>query len=104
MPGIDFNRVRSSISLAQVLELLHFVPQRSAAIQLRGPCPVHRDKHSNSRSFSVNLTRNQYRCFQCGSAGGQLELWAQVKHLTVYDAAIDLCRTLGVDTPWIHRW
>lgn len=104
MPGIDFAIVRSKISLAQVLDLVGFVPQRRSANQLRGPCPVHRCTRRRSRSFSANLTRQQYRCFHCGSAGSQLELWAGVTQQTVYAAALDLCQRLGVDVPWIHRW
>jgi hypothetical protein len=104
MPGIDFAVVRSKISLAQVLDLLGFVPQRRSANRLRGPCPVHRPCPPHSRLFSANLTRNQYRCFHCGSAGSQLELWADVTKQTVHAAAIDLCQRLAMDVPWIHRW
>jgi DNA primase len=104
MPGIDFAIVRSSISLAQVLELVGFVPLRRAGHQLRGPCPMRRCIARDGRSFSANLTRNQFQCFKCGAAGSQLELWAFVTHQTVYAAAIDLCHRLGIDVPWMRRW
>jgi hypothetical protein len=29
-----------------------------------------------------------------------LELWAAVHHLPLYQAALDLCRTLGHPIPW----
>jgi DNA primase len=104
MPGIDFNVVRSSVSIAQVLDLIGFEPAVSHGDQLRGRCPVHGSNSPRSKSFSVNLTKHRYQCFKCGSAGGQLELWAAVRGITVYQAALDLCEQLGVEVPWIRRW
>jgi hypothetical protein len=104
MPGIDFATVRSKISLAQVLDLLGFILQERSGNQVRGPCPVPRSSTGRRRSFSANLAENQYRCFKCGSAGSQLELWAAVKGQSVYAAALDLCNQLGIEVPWIHRW
>jgi hypothetical protein len=31
-------------------------------------------------------------------------LWAAATNLPLYQAAINLCRTLGMEVPWIHRW
>ena len=104
MPGVDFNVVRSSISMAQVLELLDFEAVVCSGDQLRGPCPVHRSRSAQSTSFSVNLASNRYQCFKCGSAGGQLELWAAVQGISVYQAALDLCERFGVEVPWVRRW
>ena len=66
MPGVDFNVLRTEITMEQVLNQLGFQP--------------------TSRS------------------GNQLELWAAVNKLSVYEAAIDLCRVLGREVPWIQRW
>lgn len=104
MPGVDFVAVRSKIKLGQVLDLLGFVAHERSGSQVRGACPVHGSKSSRSRSFSANLAKNQYRCFKCGSAGSQLELWAAVHGLTVYAAALDLCNRLGIEVPWIRHW
>ena len=41
---------------------------------------------------------------KCHSKGNQLEFWAAVHQLPIYEAAIDLCRALGRDVPWIERW
>lgn len=102
MPGIDFAVVRSRISLAQVLDLLQFVPLRRNGAQLRGACPV-RQCNSPDRRFSANIARNQFRCFTCGVQGSQLELWAAATDQTVYQAALDLCHRLGIEVPWIRR-
>ena len=104
MPGISFAAVRALISLADVLELLGFVPHEARGDQVRGPCPVHRSLSSKSRSFSANLKRNVYRCFKCGSAGNQLDLYAASRHLTLFAAAVALCAELGREVPWVERW
>jgi hypothetical protein len=31
-------------------------------------------------------------------------LWAAATKLPLYQAAIDLCRALDMEVPWIHRW
>ena len=36
--------------------------------------------------------------------GNQLELYAAVHDMTIYQAAIELCSVLGRDVPWIKRW
>src|SRR5437899_5027524 len=68
MPGVDYRQLRASISIAEILQLIRFVPAQASGQQLRGPCPVHGSRSPSSRSFSVNLKTNVYRCFQCGSA------------------------------------
>ena len=104
MPGIDFDVLRNEIRIDQVLDLLEFQPNSRSGDQLRGPCPVHGSSSDRSRSFSVNLTTGRYYCFKCNSKGNQLELWAAVHRISIYQAAVDLCRALGRDVPWIHRW
>jgi hypothetical protein len=42
MPGVDFQTVRSMVSMAQVLELIGFVFHEGSGDQLRGPWPVPR--------------------------------------------------------------
>ena len=100
MPGIDFARVRAEIALADVLKLIGFVPCATSRDQVRGPCPLHHAASAHSRSFSANLTRHIYRCFKCGSAGNQLELYARVTGLSLFEAAIALCRQLHHEIPW----
>ena len=41
MPGLDFQRLRSEITMAEVLELLGFVATNGSGDQLYGPCPLH---------------------------------------------------------------
>jgi hypothetical protein len=100
MPGINFAAVRSAIPLADVLRLVGFIACETSGDQVRGPCPVHRSRSSMSRSFSANQRKHVYRCFTCGSSGNQLDLYASVTGLTVYEAAIALCKQFHREIPW----
>ncbi len=104
MPGVDFNVLRTEITMEQVLNQLGFQPTNRSENQLHGPCPVHGSTSTRSRTFSVNLTNRRYYCHKCHSHGNQLELWAAVHNLSMYDAALDLCHVLGREVPWIQRW
>lgn len=101
MPGVRFQEVRSLVSMTQVLELLGFVAQKTSGEEVRGACPVHGSTSPRSRSFSANVKKRVYRCFRCGSAGNQLELYAAATHQSLYAAAVDLCQRVGCPVPWI---
>ena len=104
MPGVDFNVLRTEITMEEVLRQLRFQPTSRSGDQLPGPCPVHGSTSPGSRTFSVNLTIGRYYCHKCHSHGNQLELWAAVHNLSLYEAAVDLCRVLAREVPWVHRW
>ncbi len=104
MPGVDYRAVQSRVPMAKVLKWLGFAACGVRGEQLRGPCPVHRSQSPRSRSFSVHLGREVCRCFRCGFTGNQIQLWAEWKEMTVYEAAVDLCRQAGEEVPWIERW
>jgi DNA primase len=104
MPGVNYSELQSLVPMARVLELLSLVGRGASGDQMRGPCPVHGSQSSRSRSFSVHLTRGVCRCFKCGFAGNQIQLWAALKAMTLYEAAVDLCQQAGVEVPWIERW
>jgi DNA primase len=100
MPAIDYRMLRREIDIKAVLKLLGFVPTSRRGDQVRGPCPIHR---SQNKSFSANLAGNVYRCFRCGSAGNQLDLWAAAKQLPLHQAAKDLCEKLHHPLPLLPR-
>jgi DNA primase len=104
MPGIDFDRVRAEITMEQVLSLLGFQPSSRSGVQWYGSCPLHESTSKRRRSFSVNVAIGRYFCHRCQSHGHPLELWAAATKLPLHQAAIDLCRRLGRDIPWIERW
>jgi DNA primase len=104
VPGIHFAEVRAQITMAEVLDLLGFVPSSISGAHVRGPCPLHRSGKGRSRSFSAHLERQVYRCFRCGSFGNQLDLYAAAKGLTIFAAAVKLCEQLHREIPWVYRW
>ena len=105
MPGVDFEILRNEISMQAVLGLLRWQPTSRRGVQRYGPCPINESSSSvRRRTFSVNLDTGRYYCHQCHSQGNAMELWAAVRRMTIYQAAIDLCQVLGRDVPWIRRW
>jgi transposase InsO family protein len=98
-PALDFTVVRAAISIAAVLQLLGYEPQRHQGTQHRGPCPLHGSSSGTSRCFSVNETQNVFHCFKCGQRGNALDLWAAATRQTPYDAALDLCQRLNITVP-----
>src|SRR5438874_244540 len=104
MPGIHFAEIRALIPMSAVLDLVGFVPIEASPYHVRGPCPVHQPRSPRSRSFSANLKRHVYQCFTCGSAGNQLDLYAAITGLTVFEAALALCEQLHQEIPWVRRW
>jgi transposase len=99
---IDFAALREQITIQQALsQLQHIEHLQGNATQRRGPCPIHGSQRPTSRSFSVNLERNLFRCFspECQAHGNVLDLWAAIHNLTLYEAAKHLAATFGIDPP-----
>ena len=104
MPGVDFTAVQARVPMSKVLELVGFAARGIRGDQLHGPCPVHGSTSPRSRSFSVNLGKDLCYCHKCAFGGNQIHLWAKLKGMWPYEAAIDLCRETHADVPWIERW
>ncbi len=104
MPGVDFHAVQDRVPMSRVLELIEFVASGASGDQLHGPCPVHKSQSMRSRSFSVNLAQDLCYCHKCGFKGNQIQLWARLNDMKIYEAAVDLCNKAGVEVPWIERW
>ncbi len=97
--SIDYQAFRDQVTFDQVLAATGH-PVGSAS-QHRGPCPLHEPESTSGRSFSVNLKRNIFRCFDsaCRAQGNVLEFWMAYRKLPRYEAAEDLARTLHIDLP-----
>jgi hypothetical protein len=105
LPPIDYQALREEVGIGAVLELLGFHAVSRHGDQLRGPCPIHHSSNERSRSFSVNLAKNAYRCFSpsCGSQGNQIDLFAAAVKLPLLQAAHELCACLGIRPPRLER-
>jgi DNA primase len=101
MPGIDYQQLRRTIPMRQVLDLIGFQASWRQGPQFRGRCPIPGCCSASGRSFSVHLTRQIYHCFACRSWGNALDLWAAVQRLSLHQAALDLCRVTNLNPPWL---
>ena len=64
----------------------------------------HGSTAGTGRCFSANLELQTFHCFKCGRSGNALDLWAAATNQNPYDAAVDLCRRLGIPLPNLrHR-
>ena len=99
MVGIDYQAVRSLIPMADVLHWIGFTPTTHCGSQLRGPCPLPKCPSRTQRAFSVHLPKQLYHCFTCRNHGNQLDLWAAVHELNLYNAAVDLCQRAHTAVP-----
>ena len=104
VPGINFNRLRAEITMAEVLDLLGFEAVARSGVQWYGCCPLHEAPAKGQRYFSANLALGRYYCHRCHSHGNAIELWAAATKRPLYQATIDLCQRLGREVPWIKRW
>jgi transposase len=98
---VDFAQLRKHISMQQVLQELHAWDKlKGHGVQRRGPCPIHEPSSTDGRSFSVNLQKNIFQCFDasCGARGNVLDLWAQSHGLTLAQATRDLADRFGIVT------
>ena len=96
---IDFAHLKSQLPLARVLEHLGLASRlRGAGPQRRCACPIHRGD-ARGRTFSVNLDDNVFHCFDkaCGKHGDVIDLWAELHHLGLREAALDLVQTFDLE-------
>jgi DNA primase len=101
MPGIDYHQLRQQITISEVLDLIGFQPAWRHGPQLRGPCPIPGCCSTSHCPFSVHLARQVYHCFACRSYGNAMDLWAAVRGLPIYQAALDICHVTHLDPPWL---
>ncbi len=99
---VDFAHVRQRVTMQQVLEQLGYLELlKGSGPQRRGPCPVHQARGKPNPSFSVNLDRHIFQCFDpgCRAKGNVLDLWAAVHGLTLPAAARDMASTFALELP-----
>jgi len=98
--SVDYGHLRGQISIERVLRHLgHLDRLRGGGPQRRGPCPVHGSTRESSRSFSVNLKKNVFQCFnsKCAAAGNALDLWALLHAQPLHQAALDMASTFNLE-------
>jgi transposase len=95
-PQVDFAFLRQQVRMEQVLQQLGLLQTlRGRGLQRRGPCPIHGQGNDSQPTFSAHLGKGLFQCFHatCGAQGNVLDLWAAVRKLSLYEAALDLAQT-----------
>jgi transposase len=95
-PKVDFAFLRQQVTMEQVLRHLGLFEQlRGRGLQRRGCCPVHSPLGQGQKTFSVHLGKQVFQCFEarCAVHGNVLDLWAAIRRLPLYEAALDLAAT-----------
>ena len=90
--------------MARVLEHLGLSSRlRGSGPQRRCACPLQR-ADGRGRTFSVNLDDNVFHCFdaRCGKQGDVIDLWAELHHLSLREAALDLVQTFDLEPAPAH--
>jgi hypothetical protein len=90
MPYIDFQELKSRVSIEQAIQLLG-LRLKPSYDQLRGPCPT--CKFGGDRVLAVSPSKSMFYCHAGLTGGDQIALVAHVKALETYQAAAFLDRT-----------
>jgi hypothetical protein len=94
MPYIDFEEVKANVTIRQVCDALQWKPSGGNAHTWYGPCPLHCSNHVGQRYLrrccSIDLAQNRWYCHKCKKGGNQLDLFAQARKLSLYEAALVL--------------
>jgi hypothetical protein len=93
---VDFKAVKEAVSMQMVIEHYGIKGLRKSKDELRGACPFPGGTNSNKRAFSVNLSKNVFKCFVCGSRGNVLDFVAAMDSCSVREAALKLAEWFGV--------
>lgn len=95
-PPLDFAELRRQVSMEQVLNHVGILGElRGSGAQRRGRCPIHAPAGDRRRTFSVNLKKSVFQCFDpnCNAHGNVLDFWAAWSRLPLVEAAHQLAAT-----------
>jgi DNA primase len=87
---LDFKAIKRGVSLESLLRHYGVELRRSGPDQYRGRCPIHGGEGRDA--FQVNLARNIFHCFACGTGGTVLDFVAAMEGCTLREAAEQLQR------------
>lgn len=99
MPSIDFGKVRQITTLQEVVDLLGITLYAVNGVRGRSLCPLRCGLDRRAGIF--NLESGLWYCHRCHEGGNHLQLYALVRKLPIFDAAVQLCQRLGKEVPWV---
>lgn len=94
---MDFvDRLKSSVDIVKVIGEYVRLKKQGATGRYTGLCPFHQEK---TPSFSVNQTRQFYKCFGCGASGDVLKFVMEHDGMTFPEALRFLAERHGIPMP-----
>jgi len=94
---MDFvEHLKSNLDIVKVIGEYVRLKRAGAAGRYVGLCPFHQEK---TPSFSVNQTRQFYKCFGCGAAGDVLKFVMEIDGLTFPETLKLLAERNGIPMP-----
>ena len=94
---MDFaEQLKSSIDIVKVVGEYVRLRRTGSGGRHTGLCPFHQEK---TPSFSVNQTRQFYKCFGCGVAGDVIKFVMEIEGMPFWEAAKLLAERHGIPLP-----
>lgn len=94
IPEDKIEDVRAATDILSVVQ--SYVTLKKRGQNYFGLCPFH---HENTASFSVNPSRQIYRCFGCGRGGNVFAFIMEVERLSFIEAVRMLAEKAGIELP-----
>ena len=92
---VDFQQLKSTVSIGQVLDMLGVRYLMPHGDTLRGECPC--CKEGNGRSFVVTPAKNSFYCFSEKKGGDIIELAARFYRIPQKEAAQRIAAHVGLN-------
>jgi DNA primase len=88
MKRLDVDSLKSAIRPTEfyMLELAGMPNPKQVRWNNGGLCPFHDDRKPNS--FYVNVDTGAFKCFSCGSSGGDIISFIQLRHGLLFCEAL----------------
>ena len=90
------DQLKSSIDIVKVAGEYVRLKRLGATGRYVGLCPFHQEK---TASFSVNQTRQFYKCFGCGVGGDAIKFVQEIEGLSFWETVKMLAERYGVPMP-----
>lgn len=101
MPSVDFDAVKRTVTLGEVLYLIGWKYRFRERGDVLGWCPLCGFGLGWERCFRVRGER--WKCYRCERSGGALDLYAQAKGKPLLPAVKELLARLGKPVPYVPR-
>ena len=94
---MDFkDQVKNQVDIVKTIGEYVRLKRMGATGRYVGLCPFHQEK---TPSFSVNQTRQFYKCFGCGKGGDVFRFLEEIEGVTFYEALTQIAERNGIAIP-----